>query len=350
MVILRSWSNNHKNVNRNEKYILRVMSIEKKRWQKSPLVSFLLSLLFHAIFLFILCCGFFHRLTFLQPFVETSTKELPEVILDLSPPAVEKRPILQTDSAQPLEQAPTETSFESHENRAAASELPATGSDPLPSQEGDESNITQLKNAESSATTSPLSPIAPETEKKNYSTRALDDREARSSLEHPLESEKDPEGANLTREELTRNVSGCKEQPVMGKLSPSATRKGSSPPPSMIRGAISNKGKSSVASEATPIGRYKKTLADVISSHWYHSIDQRMELLSFGTATLIFYVNQQGKIEELHLLSNTSNQTFADCCLQSINEAKIPAIPAEIATTLEHGRLEIEYRFTIYPD
>ena len=137
----------------------------------------------------------------------------------------------------------------------------------------------------------------------------------------------------------------------MGTLSSAAKAQSedSGAHPSVIHGAISNKGKSSVSAEATPLGRYKKNLADAISSHWYYSIDQRRELLSFGTAIVIFYVTQTGKVEELRIISNSSNQTFADCCVESIMGAKLPGIPLEIAKTLDRGRLEIEYRFTIYP-
>jgi hypothetical protein len=304
----------------------------KKKFQlpKRPLFSFLLSLLFHGLLLLVLCCGLFHFHAWnsLQPSLERATEELPEVVLDLSPPISEKRPTVQTASENPLKEAPQEAPFESHENTEASSELPITGTLPIPTQQGDESDLLELKNGASTARSKTLPSSEPEGEKEsstNVSTASA-----------------------LPSQTPTHN--DALERPVMGRLSQNAKGEESGSHPSMIRGAISNKGKSSVAAEATPIGRYKKTLADAISSHWYYCIDQRMALLSFGTATLVFYVNQQGNIEELHLLSNTSNQTFADCCLQSITEAKLPRIPPEIAKTLEKGRLEIEYRFTIYPD
>ena len=98
------------------------------------------------------------------------------------------------------------------------------------------------------------------------------------------------------------------------------------------------------------VNQDEKTLSDAISSRWRYYIDNRMELLSFGTATIAFYVTQEGKIEDIHLLSNSSNQTFADCCIKSIMEAKLPAIPPEVAATLQDKKLEVEYRFTICSD
>lgn len=297
---------------------------------KSPLFSLLLSLLFHGLLLLLLCCGLFHFHAWnsLQPPLERPPEELPEVVLDLTPPPPEKRPTIQTASENPLKEAPHEAPFESHENTEASSELPATGTLPLPSQEGDESDFNELQKGASTARSRPLPSSEPQGEKQETTNTV-----AATALPSP-----------------TPTQATIKDHPVIGKLSHNAKGEESGSHPSMIRGAISNKGKSSVAAEATPIGRYKKTLADAISSHWYYCIDQRMELLSFGTATLFFYVNQKGNIEELHVLSNTSNQTFADCCLQSITDAKLPIIPPEIAKTLEKGRLEIEYRFTIYPN
>lgn len=302
---------------------------------KNPLFSFFLSLVVHALLILIVCSGLLHLATQgLSPHkLEPEKEPLPEIVLDLSPQPPETRATIQTASAEPLEKAPKNAALESHENTEASSELAPTGNLPLPEQEGKEDDLVELNNQQSDTRTQPVtSAAAPEEEESDFQKAT---------------------STTLPKTELPSSSqveSNSHEEPVMGKLSHHARGETSGSHPSMIHGAISNKGKSSLAAEATPIGRYKKTLADAISSHWYYSIDQRMALLSFGSAILRFYVNKEGKIEELSLLSNSSNQTFADCCLQSITEAKLPIIPTEIAKTLEQGRLEIEYRFTIYPD
>ncbi len=232
-------------------------------------------------------------------------------------------------SEHPLQEAPEHATFQSYQNTEASSELPASGNIPLPTQEGKESDFLELKENQSAGRAHSL-PTSISSEKLENS--------AGSFSATPL-----PSSSTSTPEEESQH-------PVLGTLSSRAKEENHSSHSSMIRGSISNKGKSSAAAASTPIGRYKKALADAISSHWYHCIDARMELLSFGTAIIFFYVNEEGKIEEPRLISNTSNQTFADCCFQSIMEATIPIIPAQIAKTLEKGRLEIEYRFTIYPD
>lgn len=299
--------------------------------KKNQGIAFLLSVCIHLLLIWFF---FFGAISFIKHAAVTS-KEIPpppEVIFDLSSPAPTPPPsTIRTAAEHPLEKAPDHAPFESHENTEASSELSANGSVPLPTQEGRESESIELKTSETIGRTTPDSsstaeapstvvPPSPPTLPAATSTTAL--------------SEKNPS-----------------VHPVMGTLSAAAKSQSeaSGAHPSMIHGAISNKGKSSITAEATPLGRYKKNLADAISSHWYYAIDQRMELLSFGTATVIFHITQNGKVEKLRIISNSSNQTFADCCVESITGAKLPSIPPEIAQTLDHGRLEIEYRFTIYP-
>ncbi len=316
------------------------------------LFAFFLSLFIHALIFFFLCVGVVH-------FSKNATspkKDIlppPEVIFDLSPPATQTPSTLRTDSEHPLDQPPEHTAFESHENTVAASELPATGSAPLPTQEGRTTDDVELKTSEIEGRLIPAATALPPREIEPLKPTPIS-TPAPTPFATPLPTPPLTALPSTTTPVLAAATPINKPSvatPVMGTLSSAAKTESeeSGAHPSMIHGTISNKGKSSVSAEATPLGRYKKNLADAISSHWYYSIDQRMELLSYGTATVIFYVTQTGRAEELRIISNSSNQTFADCCVESIMGAKLPAIPLEIAKTLDRGRLEIEYRFTIYP-
>ena len=113
-------------------------------------------------------------------------------------------------------------------------------------------------------------------------------------------------------------------------------------------GNISNKGRSSVAAEATPIGRYKKRMSDAIGSRWYYYVNERMGLLSIGTVNVAFKITSSGKVKGLHVISTNSNESLTDCSLRSIMDAKLPPITPEVAQTLQDGSLEIEYSFTIF--
>lgn len=116
-----------------------------------------------------------------------------------------------------------------------------------------------------------------------------------------------------------------------------------------IETSISNRGKSGVDAIGTPLGRYRKTLADAIGSRWYYYVNQRMDLIAVGDVHIKFFVNDKGRIEDVKILSNTANDTFGTYCLQSITEAQIPPPPPDVASKLHDGRLEVEYHFNIYP-
>jgi outer membrane biosynthesis protein TonB len=116
----------------------------------------------------------------------------------------------------------------------------------------------------------------------------------------------------------------------------------------VIKGNISNRGRSSVAAEATPIGRYKKAVADAIGSRWYYYVQERMGLLSIGTVDVSFKVTSSGKVSGLRVVHSNSNESLTDCSLRSIMDAKLPPIPPDVAATLQNGCLEIDYSFTIY--
>jgi len=56
-------------------------------------------------------------------------------------------------------------------------------------------------------------------------------------------------------------------------------------------------------------------------------------------------------VKNLKVTENSSNEAFANVCLQSVLEAQLPPIPEEIANTLPPEGLEFEaFSFTIYPN
>ncbi len=114
-----------------------------------------------------------------------------------------------------------------------------------------------------------------------------------------------------------------------------------------IRGNISNKGRAAVSATATPLGRYKKMLSDAIGSRWYFYVTEQLGLLNVGTVEVRFVVRENGNVERVQVLRNSSNESFAACTVRAIMEADIPPIPKELVPMLEGSRIEIEYSFTI---
>ena len=101
----------------------------------------------------------------------------------------------------------------------------------------------------------------------------------------------------------------------------------------------------------TPLGRYEKILKDSIGSRWYNYMDQRRELANIGTLQVHFFIDRSGHIKNLKITENTSNEAFANICLQSILEAQLPPIPEDLASSLPPEGLEVEgMNFIIYPN
>ena len=118
----------------------------------------------------------------------------------------------------------------------------------------------------------------------------------------------------------------------------------------MIRGSISNRGISSVNALGTPLGRYQKYVADAIGSRWYSAVEKMQDMFKFGTAQLVFRVDRDGHVKDLKVIENTNNEAFAAYCIQSVQEAKLPPMPEDLAATVPPEGLLAEFPFTIIYD
>jgi outer membrane biosynthesis protein TonB len=118
-----------------------------------------------------------------------------------------------------------------------------------------------------------------------------------------------------------------------------------------IAGNITNRGISSVNALGTPLGRYQKIVADSIGSRWYTYVDQKRDLISIGTLRLRFVVERSGRVKNLKVTENSSNQAFASVCVQSVLEAHLPPIPEDVVQSLPPEGLEVEgLGFIIFPN
>lgn len=116
-----------------------------------------------------------------------------------------------------------------------------------------------------------------------------------------------------------------------------------------MTGAISNRGAApSFATVGTPLGKYQKLLYDAVGSRWYQYMQQQSDLVSIGAARLVFSVDRSGRVRNVKVVQNSSNESFANVCLRSIIEVQLPPIPADVASTLPSEGLEEEMSFTMY--
>lgn len=237
---------------------------------------------------------------------------------------------------------PKDALFESDNNTRAASEHAPTGDLPLPSQEGREADSLELESNDYTAghDSQPSSPTAP-----------LEQTQTTTPVEKAIPV---PTPAPPTQLALLEVPQSKAELPAQRKPAtparphkPSASAYQPQTRVTRLRGNISNRGKASLEVAATPLGRYKKILSDAIGSRWYYYVNNQIGLLSAGTVEIRFIVNPDGKVQNVRVTSNSSNESFASISINAIMEAEIPQIPEDVVKLLENGRIEVDYSFTI---
>lgn len=112
-----------------------------------------------------------------------------------------------------------------------------------------------------------------------------------------------------------------------------------------MQGNINNRGRSSIAALGTPQGRFQKAVQDAVGSRWYYYVRERGDLINIGTVEIRFYVRPDGKVEDVKVLRNSSNETLASTSLQSIIEADIPPMPEDLVPMFSGERMEFTMSF-----
>jgi len=269
--------------------------------------------------------------------VEEKPVELTLVDLPSTPLVPKNAAFMETDESKQSAEPPKEKTFESNANSIAASELPATGEAALPSQQGKDRPFVDLE----------THPYTPEMKGAIPQPSAAPQETAK-----PADT---PQPAPLTAAEQFAMLTARPTPAVEPSARPKAARAQSAYRPfkdqTRISGNITNRGISSVNALGTPLGRYEKILKDSIGSRWYTYVDQKRDLINIGTLQLRFYVDRSGRVKNLKITENTSNESFANVCLQSVLEAHLPPIPDDLADTLPAEGLEVEgMNFIIYPN
>ena len=72
------------------------------------------------------------------------------------------------------------------------------------------------------------------------------------------------------------------------------------------------------------------------------------DLIAFGSVKVSYAITAQGKIVDVRVRTNTSNESLARICEQSIREAEVGPPPDEAQAAMSDGRLEGDLTFTYY--
>lgn len=266
------------------------------------------------------------------PFSVTEEEKPVELtFVDLAPQTPAKNPMFVPNDESKQTEQPKEKTFESNANSIAASETAATGSLPLPSQEGVDRNALDLESHRESIPNDGAQPrpsVAQQSATPQPSAQ-------------PTPISKSEEFAMLTRTPTPQPSVASTPQAPRSSYQPYKEK-------TRLAGAITNRGTSALNAVGTPLGRYQKTVFDAIGSHWYAYIEEKADLVKLGTTRVTFAVDRSGRVKNLKVLSNDSNEAFANVCLQAILDAKLPPIPEDVANALPPDGLETEIAFTTF--
>src|SRR5205807_2806183 len=312
----------------------------------------------------------------LQPSLPEDEKPVELTIMDLvpgpTPPIVPtSTPFIDTTEQTATKEEPKEKTFESNTNSTAASELPALGIAPIPTQEGEELPTMDLTNrqhsleregVQSQPSSRPSSPPVPSATPPPtpQPTSAQSPTATPPSTPQPTPTATPTPNADLlamfrASPPPTARTPGPENEikPPSQKASPPPV---SQPPASSayrreqiqerMAGNISKRGVSSVNAVGTPLGRYEKIVYDAIGRRWYALCDANRDRVDIGTVHVQFVVAPNGKINDIKVTSGGTSASFTNLCLQSIQEAKPETIPEDVMAVLPPEGLPGEISFT----
>src|SRR5437764_5516970 len=244
--------------------------------------------------------------------------------VDLATPAPAKNTMFVPNDESKQTEQPKEKTFESNANSIAATEQPATGSLPLPSQQGVDRNTLDFDSHRESLQREGAQPqpsVAPQQSATPEPTV------------QPTPVSKSQEFAMLRSTPTPHPSVASTPQQQRSSYQPYKEK-------TRLAGSITNRGTSSVNAVGTPLGRYQKILFDSIGSRWYPYMEEKRDLVSLGTARITFAIDRSGRVRNLKVISNDGNEAFANVCLQSILDAEMPPIPDDVAAALPAEGLE----------
>jgi hypothetical protein len=291
--------------------------------------ALLVAILIHLFVAFLLAAfsGFF------SPALPTPEKPIELTFMDLSPTSPKNSAFIETDESKKAPE-PKDKTFESNANSIGASELAAAGEMPLPSQTGKDRPLMDF-----------------ETNQYSLDSKGAQAQQKPASQQKAAQPAAQPEPITAAEQFalLTQKSASALDAAAASSQAQSAYRRQKER--NHIAGNITNRGISSVNALGTPLGRYQKIVADSIGSRWYTYVEQKRDLINIGTLHLSFVIDPSGRVKNLKVTANTSNEAFASVCVQSVLEAHLPPIPEEVVNTLPPEGLEVDgLGFIIFPN
>jgi outer membrane biosynthesis protein TonB len=104
----------------------------------------------------------------------------------------------------------------------------------------------------------------------------------------------------------------------------------------------------SLPSKGPEYSAWQKKVLDEIGERWYRQVSTDSGMIKVGAVRISFRVMADGHIKNLRIISNTSNEAFANICIHAVQEARIPPIPKSILRPKPEQWIDFEIPFTIF--
>jgi outer membrane biosynthesis protein TonB len=293
----------------------------------------------------------------LQPRLPEEEKPVELSIVDVAPaasPTIQEKnmPFIDTPDAKATTEQPKEQAFESNANSMGASELPALGIAPIPTQQGKDLPTHDLESQSYSldkqgiqpqlnSRPSPVPSAVPQATPQPAATASP--TVTPSSTPQPTPT---PTADLLAMFRATPPPASRQTTPVPRPAPATAYRREQIP--ERMAGNISKRGVSSVNAVGTPLGRYEKSVYAAIGSRWYKLCDENRDRVDIGTVSVQFMIAPDGKIGDIKVISGGTSASFTNLCLQSVQDAKPEPIPEDVRAVLPPQGLPGEVNFTGY--
>ena len=291
------------------------------------------------------------------------TEATPPPRLEEEPPTPTPRPFSDPSNRDPAATPPDKPAFESDQDSVAASEHPATGDGPLPTQEGKERpqfafDTTAYTPGKLASLASAPAASAPPPKPPPVATPAPTPRvtPAPTPSHTPVPDDEfglppptpTPEDTEPPFDPSVRSPSTAPERPTVASRNANASNAVGFQADQQIsasRGGGKRRGEANVDSVATPLGRYKSQVAHAIRAKWYDYFYARGDMISLGTVRILITVDRYGKVLMPKVLSNSSNEALAATSIQAVLDAPIPPMPPETLAALPGGELSMDLVF-----
>lgn len=107
---------------------------------------------------------------------------------------------------------------------------------------------------------------------------------------------------------------------------------------------------STVATKASPFGKYDRVIMETIKKQWWQILDEeKFKTNRIGKVVVLFHLHLDGAVTDLKTLENTAGDLLGDACLKAITDsAPFAPWPSDMVRMVGKDYREITFTFNYY--